>query len=147
MSKELIEKAIRARPWRFMIDSDGDHRVDFSTNSPLGDFNAYFTLTSQHLLRCYGFFDLKITREHFSRAIYLCNAYHVSHLYPCVYMESRENSNGVMEGRFWCQTVLDFPNGITVDSLMVLMRQFAGGSASFSEWIVQQPQFWLPAST
>jgi len=143
LSKELIEQAIRARPWRFMVDSDGDFRIEFATDTVLGDLNAFFSLvgTNKDALRCFGFFDLEIQSEHFSQAIFLCNEYHNKFSWPCIYLHLVEK-DGKKVGRLWCQEAHTLEKGIHVEGLLELLRQFVGGSAGFSTWLVKQPQFW-----
>lgn len=144
LSKELIERALRAKNLKFMVDSDGDYRADFTTDTPLGDFNGIFTIVGSrsHILRCWGFFDLEITAEHISQGIFLCNAYQIQHLYPGVYVNSRVDENGVRRGFFACQSASDCAHGIHLDGVQNAMSMLIGGAFAFAEWIVKQPQFW-----
>jgi hypothetical protein len=143
LSKQLVEKALRAKPYHFMIDSEGDYRINFKPESPLGRFNGIIAVGGPHdeMLKCYGFFDLEIPPEQVSQAIVLCNGYHTAHYFPNVYV--RQDTEGDRNGSFWSQNVIDCECGIHQEAVLNGVVQFFAAVGAFEQWIVKQPQFWL----
>ena len=140
LTMDLIGKAMKSTDWNYSIDRDGDYRITFKKETALGEMVAFFKLNKEggYTLKCTGFYELEIPREHLSAALYLCNEYNCSYLFPCAYVYRKEDSTGI----FCLQYPIDLEKGIHLEGLTNFFVTFISGCSNFEKWTSKQSEFW-----
>lgn len=91
----MIEKVIRARNWKFLVDSDGDFRVRFAYDDDTGcEMDLYLgaegSQSSIYTIRVTT--SKHIAKSQWDRALTACNTWNREKRWPKAYLDVRDPS-------------------------------------------------------
>jgi Putative bacterial sensory transduction regulator len=143
LSHGLIDGILRKRNLRFMTDSDGDFKIEYSRDPDSGVEITVWVLISGkngNILQFRVYADTVIRRTRWSEAISLCNEWNEKRLWPKVYLYAR-NPDTDEVARLQCEVNLDLAVGTFAEFVDDQYILAVATASLFFEWLHQEKNF------
>ena len=142
-NRSMIENYLRDKNLKFLIDRDGDFRVEFGYDNDLGcDITVYFTAEgrSENVYTIRIFSDKRISKSDWGRAIMLCNTWNKDKRWPTAYLQV-SNPDTDRTGKINLEYHLDLSQGIHQELLDDWTNTIISCGITFWTWAHQEQGF------
>jgi hypothetical protein len=143
LTHDLVERFLRKRNTRFMTDSDGDFKIEYTRDEDSGveiTIWIIFNGKVKDKLQFRGSADKQIGRVRWSEAISLCNEWNRIRLFPKAYLNTRNDGSDEVAGLV-CELNLDLSAGTFEEFVQDQYTLAVASTAWFFEWLHKEKRF------
>lgn len=139
LNHAMLEDYLKASNYKYLRDSDGDFRVDFSYDEAIDcKLSHYLILEGEqhdiYTLRIHS--DKRIARNDWPRFLYLVNEWNKTKRWPKAYLYIRDSQTSP-SGEIILEGQLLFRQGIHQEFLSEYTDYITIGAYAFWKWIVE----------
>jgi hypothetical protein len=139
LSHAMIEEYLKATGYKYLRDSDGDFRVDFSYDEKLDSKISYYLVIdgqNRHIYTVRVHSDKRIPRNDWARFLYLINEWNRDKRWPKAYLYIRDPASSP-SGEIILEHQLPLENGIHQELLNEFTDSTLTAAYAFWGWIVE----------
>ncbi|GAB4441339.1 MAG: hypothetical protein OHK0015_38500 [Chloroflexi bacterium OHK40] len=139
LSHAMVEEYLRTMGYKFLRDSEGDYRVDFSYDEQLDCKISYYMLIDGqnrniYTVRVYS--DKRVPRNDWPRFLFLVNEWNKDKRWPKAYLYIRDPQTSP-SGEVILEQQMDFEQGIHQELLNDFTNTTLAGAYAFWGWITE----------
>jgi hypothetical protein len=135
-TRGMIEKYLKGRSLKYLVDDEGDFRVGFAYDEETGCSMVFWLIAGGskdqiYLVRCMT--DKKIPRSDWQSAIMLCNSWNKETRWPKAYLYVKDQATDTV-GEIYLEEQIDVGVGIHQELLEDFTDTVIGTANEFWKW-------------
>lgn len=140
-TRDMIKDYLEAQELNYLVDKDGDYRVDFRRDAEL-DVSLRCWIVAEgeksEMLKVAVYSDRFFPKDRWGSAIMLCNTWNRDYRWPKAYVLIPETGNGEPAAEIVLERQIDLEHGVHAELLDRFITGAIAGAITFWQWAVHE---------
>ena len=141
--RNMIERYLKSRSWKYLIDSDGDYRVEFAMDDEAGcELTVWLIMggPNKEIYDCMIWSSRRVKKEEWGKAILMCNDWNKQKRWPKAYVYVRDRNTDTV-GDIRLEQQMDLETGIHQELFDDFTSTIISGAHAFWKWATKEQGF------